>query len=136
MTPEQRIKAHILVEAIDRGDVEWSGDITSANVDETYAEELVARGLHWDYLYELRDSGEETDVPCEFSRHYKSKSVARKLHCGTWVGWTYWYGGGKHADPESIDWMPEAYELDVQEEQKVVTVRTFAKRQEGSADDA
>ena len=47
---------------------------------------------------------------------------------GSWVGWTYWYGGGKHAEPEVMDWMGEAYPLDCVEEEKMVTVRTFTKR--------
>lgn len=25
---------------------------------------------------------------------------------GTWVGWTYWYGGGKYAEPSAIPWTP------------------------------
>lgn len=53
---------------------------------------------------------EETDISCEFSRHYEAKSVARKMSDGSWVGWTYWYGGGKHGEPESIDWMDSAYD--------------------------
>jgi hypothetical protein len=47
---------------------------------------------------------------------------------GSWVGWTYWSGGGKHGEPESISWMSEAYELDVKEEEKLVIVQTFSKK--------
>ena len=47
---------------------------------------------------------------------------------GSWVGWTYWYGGGKYGEPEAIDWMDDAYDLACTEEEKVVTVRTFTKQ--------
>lgn len=133
MTPEQKIKCHILIDAIENGDAEWCGDITAENVDEIYKSQLMEKDAHWDYENEFREGAEETDIPCEWSRHYESESVARKLHCGTWVGWTYWHGGGKHGEPESIPWMEHAYELDVTEEQRMVTVRTFAKHCETGA---
>lgn len=69
-----------------------------------------------------------TEIPCETSRHYESQSVAARLDDGTWVGWTYWYGGGKHGDPGSINWMSEAYYLDCVEKQEVKTVRYFTKK--------
>jgi hypothetical protein len=47
----------------------------------------------------------------------------------SWIGWTYFYGGGKYGEPESIDWMSEAYFLDVAEEEKMVVVRTFKKKE-------
>lgn len=125
MTPEQRIKREILLD-----DAEQTGnvvEITAENVDEIYDKLLVQNGYHYDYESEFRYGQEETSVPCEYSRHYESKSVASKLSDGTWVGWTFWYGGGKHGEPEAIDWMGEAYELDVTEEEKIVTVRTFKK---------
>lgn len=84
-----------------------------------------------DYLQdaraEVRGSGIETGLPCEYSRHYESKAVALQADDGSWIGWTYWYGGGKHGEPESIDWIEYAYDLTCSEEQKTVTVRTFAK---------
>jgi hypothetical protein len=76
---------------------------------------------------EVRQGEMETDLPCPSSRHYESKSVAAKLPDGSWVGWTYWYGGGKHGEPEAIDWIDDAYNLNCTEEEKMVTVRIFAK---------
>tara|TARA_R110000824_G_scaffold526_7_gene3354 strand:+ start:1247 stop:1591 length:345 start_codon:yes stop_codon:yes gene_type:complete len=103
-------------------------EITEENVDAIYDELLVDMNQHWDCESEFRDSGEETDIESDYCRHYESKSVAFKLRSGKWVGWTYWYGGGKYGNPEEIDWMDEAYFLDIKEEEKVVTVRTFTKR--------
>jgi hypothetical protein len=39
---------------------------------------------------------------------------------GSWVGWTYWYGGGKHGEPGSIKWVEDAYDVVMTEVQKGV----------------
>ena len=75
----------------------------------------------------VRSSGTNTGLECELSHHYESNAVAAKLPDGSWVGWTYWYGGGKHGEPEAVDWMDDAYAVDCAEEQKMVTVRTFTQ---------
>lgn len=125
MTPEQKIKAHILQAAILAGDVEAiKSPITAENIDERFD----AANDDWqlqDYMSEFRGGEVETDIKAPYSRHYEAKSVARKMDDGSWIGWTYWYGGGKHGEPEAIDWMEEAYELECTEEEKTVTVRTF-----------
>lgn len=46
---------------------------------------------------------------------------------GSWVGWVYWYGGGKHGDPEDIEWMKDAYDLELTETEKLVVVQEFKK---------
>ena len=71
----------------------------------------------------------ETGLKCEWSRHYESKAVAMKFPDGSWVGWTYWYGGGKHGEPSSIEWMDDAYDVDCHEEEKMVVVQTFKARE-------
>jgi hypothetical protein len=48
----------------------------------------------------MRGGEEETSLPCPGSRLYETKSVAAPMLDGTWVGWTYFYGGGKHGEPE------------------------------------
>lgn len=128
MTPEQAIKLHILKEAMSLNpDMKWNGELSAETIDLAYEAVLVDEDAHWDFESEFRGSGEETKLKCEYSRHFEAKAVARKLSDGQWVGWTYWYGGGKHADPGGIDWMSNAYFLDVTEEEKLVTVRTFKK---------
>lgn len=136
MTPEQKIKHAIIVSdynsRVGYGETpEPLPEITADNVDAVFEE----RGAEWqlqESTDEFRQGEVETGVPCQDSRHYESKSVAAKMPDGTWVGWTYWYGGGKHGEPEAIDWMNEAYDLAVTEEEKVVTVRTFAKAEAAS----
>lgn len=131
MTPAQTIRAIIVGRAKENG-FEFETDasvITAENVDDLYGE-LEDKDEHWDYLSELREGDEETNIPCERSRHYESKSVAAKAPDGKWIGWTFWYGGGKHGEPEAIDWISDAYFLNVTEEEKMVVVRTFEKQKE------
>ena len=75
-----------------------------------------------DSINEVRCSGEESELPCEWSRHYESKAVAAQMPDGQWVGWTYWYGGGKHGEPAEMDWMGSAYFVTFKEEARVVKV--------------
>lgn len=123
MTPEQKLKWAILAKV-----PEWEKTPPPAypcsNVDELYTQ-LVERDALWDAQSEVRGSGVETKLKCEWSRHYESKAVAMRMPDGTWVGWTYWYGGGKHGEPEAVEWMEHAYEVNYSSEQKMVTVETF-----------
>lgn len=80
-----------------------------------------------DYLYNFRIEGTETNLQCEYSRHYESESVATQVLDGSWVGWTYWFGGGKHGEPEAVDWLEYAYNLECKEEEQLLIVRTFTK---------
>lgn len=123
MTIEQRIRRDILIQD------GYTEKLTAENVDDIYEERLINEDAHWDYESEFRSSGEQTNLPCPSSRHYESKSVACKLSDGGWIGWTYWYGGGKHGEPGAIDWMEDAYEVDMTEEEKMVTIRTFTKKE-------
>lgn len=127
MTPEQKIKWAILAKV-----AEWEGkpleQVTADNVDALY-DKLEEEDRHWDARAEIRAGEVETKLPCQYSRHYESKAVAAKMPDGSWVGWTYWYGGGKHGEPEAIDWMGEAYSVDCKEEEKLVVVRTFSIRE-------
>lgn len=79
---------------------------------------------YYEAMGELRHGDVETGLDTSGNRHYESKGVASQID-GKWVGWTYWYGGGKHGEPESIEWVKDAYFLNVTEETKVV--QTFTK---------
>lgn len=126
MKPIDKVKYLVLAKA-----AEWDSEIVLPPlepdaIDEAY-EALVDSEGHWDAESEVRGGEIETGIKCEWSRHYESKAVAARLPDGSWVGWTYWYGGGKHGEPEAIDWKGDAYDLSCTVEEKVVTVRTFAK---------
>ncbi len=125
MTPEQKIKHAIINKVSDFSNNEYP-EVNINNVDEVYAD-VEANDTHWDALSELRTGQVETNIPSESSRHYESKSVAMQTPDGTWVGWTYWYGGGKHSEPESIEWMSEAYNLNYAEREETILIRQFTK---------
>ena len=128
MTPYQKLQYLILSKAAEWDEIEL-GEVKSENIDDLW-DEYENQDSIYDATNEMRSTwDEETDIRCESSRHYESKSVAAKMPDGSWVGWTYWYGGGKHGEPESIDWMERAYDIDCVEEEKVMTVRTFTKRE-------
>lgn len=131
MTPEQKLKHLVLLKHFSfGGDAE---EITAENVDEVYAriEEDDGDGFGLqDARSEVRGGEVETGIKAPYSRHYEAKSVAAKYIDGTWLGWTYWYGGGKHGEPEEVEWIDEAYELTCTEEEKMVVVRNFALAKE------
>lgn len=125
MTPKQKIKKEILLitQKYDK-DIVWE-ELTADNVDRIYSDVLVEKDLHWDLEQDFRCSGESTNLGAPFNRNYEANQVARKLSDGTWISWTYWYGGGKHGNPEEIEWMNEAREVNVEEEEKLVIIRKF-----------
>jgi hypothetical protein len=125
MTPIQKIKHLILVRAADFSDLPAPEGVTAENIDDLYDE--ADEDSIQDARNEVRSGEFETDLPCDYSRHYESKSVAAQTANGSWVGWTYWYGGGKHGEPEAIEWMDDAYDLAVSVEEKMTVVHTFAK---------
>ena len=125
MSPLHKIKREILLACDGDIDIDLSLLTTSESIDEAYDE---YRDITHDRAYNFREGEVETNIPPETSRHYKSKSVACQTDSGEWIGWTYWYGGGKYGEPEAIDWMESAYLLDCKEEEKMVVVRTFKKK--------
>lgn len=123
MTAEQLLKYAILELAFIWDDKVIRTDMTGEEVDE----EWDMADCITDAINEIRSGGEYTGLDAPYSRHYESDAVAVQAPNGQWVGFTYWHGGGKHGEPESIDWIKHAYHLDCKEEEKVVTVRTFTK---------
>lgn len=119
MTPLQKVRWLILEKLRKWG--EQMPEITTTNVDELWAACNEDNAQH-----EIRCSGERTGIEARsWSRHYECEEVAAKCPDGTWVGWTYWHGGGKHGEPGEVEWMEDAYDVTLTEEQKMVTVRTF-----------
>lgn len=81
--------------------------------------------------HELRSSYDQdaTGISAwQYSRHYEVKPVVKKLG-GKYVCWLYWYGGGKHGDPESIDWIDDTIFV---EEGEPVIQKTFRKIGDGN----
>ena len=130
MTPQQKLKHAILLKAVQFENIADPGAITAENVDQLYEDNDQDWELQ-DAREEVRCGNERTNVadPTPYMRglsDYESQSVAMQID-GSWVGWTHWYGGGKHAEPSAIPWMEYAYNLTCEEKQVTVTQRTFTK---------
>lgn len=121
MNAEQLIKREIILRTIEMGYYTLEDGVA---ISEDNIEDIWDNCEYYDAMYEFREGDVETNIESPSSRHYESKSVASCID-GEWVGWTYWYGGGKHGEPEAIDWIEYAYKLECTEEQKVVTIQTF-----------
>ena len=135
MTPTQRIKELIISDVISDSENRLMGrdigKVSGDDVDEYY-DELRASP---DYRCEIAEAkynnreGISTGLYCkEYSRHYESEIVAVKVLDGSYVAWIYWSGGGKHGEPEEIDWMEDAFFVDCEEKQEMVTTTTFSER--------
>jgi hypothetical protein len=128
MTPEQKLM-HLVLLKHERLDADYyvPEDVCADNIARYYEEADAADDGYalQDARNEVRCGDVETNITAPRSRHYESKSVAAKYVDGSWVGWTYWYGGGKHGEPEAVEWMDSAYDLACVEEQVMTTKRTF-----------
>lgn len=120
MTPTQKIK-WLVLDTLARWRKTAPPPYPCPNVDDLYDAEKES-GDRYDAIEEVRCSGEDTGFPTGVSRNYESDAVAKNLPDGTWVGWTYYHGGGKHSDPGSIPWMEDAYNVTSHEETRVVRV--------------
>ena len=131
MTPEQILKAAILEQVAEwlnnQEDIEFplQGPFDTQEKIDAAFDEIEEDGLD-DQISEaeseLRGSyTHETGIQTQYSRYYESKAVARRFG-DKWVGWTYWYGGGKHGEPESVEWIEHAYFVEAKEETQVVLV--------------
>lgn len=129
MTPLQKLKHAIVLRAIDFGELPRrlpDETITVDNIDSIY-EDADGESALQDARNEIRSCGQETGLRSEVSRHYETEAVAAQMPDGTWVGWTYFHGGGKHGEPEAMDWMHDAYDLVCSEKEQLVVVRTFER---------
>jgi hypothetical protein len=138
LSPAYEIKRQIVIDAM-----VWHNDAaavaakalpmtTEREIDAAlmaFGEPLVHGDDEWN---EARNSGEPTDLPDHdgSSRNYESFEVGRILDSGAAVGWTFWHGGGKHSEPNQINWVDSAYFLKAREETRVVKVWSVAVAEE------
>lgn len=128
MTPAQKLKHAILLLAAQWSDITLPADqaITAENVDELY-DSNDHGGMLQDARSEIRCTGEETGLDAPGSRYYETEAVAKQMPDGSWVGWTHYYGGGKHSEPDAIPWIDDAYDVVCTEKQVMTTQREFTK---------
>lgn len=121
MTATQLIKLEILQTNEELADFMVGKEVTPDNIDEIYREASDVHDYIQDEENEFRCSGEPTpEIRAPFSRHYECDAVARQVSGGQWVGWHYWHGGGKHGEPEAVEWMDDAYLLEITGTETVV----------------
>lgn len=135
-TPQDYIYKSIIEDVLVCGDdITLNCELTLDNASEIYdnPEEYFTgtdypRDIIYEYTYEYRHTGEECNLYSnKSSRHYDDTFVVKQIN-DVWVGWTYWTGGGKHGEPESIDWISDAEFVKVQSEEVVTVVkRTFMR---------
>lgn len=113
MTATQKLKQLIIDKIL--GDA----PVTADGVDHEFNRAMDYDGFQ-DVEAEVRRGTHPTDVPAPYSRYYESRSVTAQMLDGSWVGWTYWYGGGKHGEPGAVPWIEDAYDLTTYEETVVV----------------
>lgn len=123
MTPLQALKHAVLIRVIDEVDENTSPEQIDAIWDAQNPDAI------WDTVCEIRSSGTETGLPVDSSRHYEPFAVAALMPCGRWVGWTYWTGGGKHSNPEEINWMDDAYWVEAEVDQVLRLGHRFSRLQ-------
>lgn len=130
MTAQDLIKTEIIIGASNHNRL--IPDITYENINDIFdelSEDEAWEEAIYDSQSSMRESGDDCNLRCNaYSNHYECEQVAYKVLSGEWVSWTYWFGGGKHADPDSIDWISDAYLLDVVETSKIVIHREFTKK--------
>lgn len=113
MTAKEKIQLHICKQQNSKIE-------TLEDVDKFIEEN---EGIYNEILDEFRCSYHfETKLKCGYSRHYECKSVAKKLFDGTWVGFDYYYGGGKYGQPSEMPWLENAYFLKHSQQTKVIDV--------------
>ena len=97
-------------------------ELTDDNIDYVYGEVCELDGdFRYGYYYsEFRQNYDQVIESHEYSgRHYDGDFVAQKIG-DIWVGYPYYYGGGKYGSPELIDWIDDAVYLKATETTKVV----------------
>ena len=126
VSPEWAIRAQILCDVLDLPQEQLSV-MNQDSIEELWDTTEENRDFDlWDTKYEFRSSGCDTNLNAPLSRHYEADQVAASTPFG-WVSWTYWYGGGKHGNPEEIDWIEHAFYVSVEEEEVTIIQRTFTK---------
>lgn len=121
------LKKYILEYAKEH-DWEYNGPLnTKEELDEAMA--LMHDQIGCDAQQDIMEGKWETNIIPNFTRHCETESVAVKDNYGNYIGFTRYYGGGKHFDEYS--WYDEsiegAYYLNCEEKEVLTIQRTWSK---------
>lgn len=107
------------------------------NFDEDKCEELYKETNYETWIGEgdivrevinkFRESGEEIVDKVQQDRYYCYQEVAKKITGSKdlYLGWTYYFGGGKHAQPDQVEWMEDCYLLKCREVEETRIVKVY-----------
>lgn len=111
--------------------VEKVYDFDEKELEEFYEE--IKYGEWEDYVRDVvsgfRYSGENIDDKVYEDRYYCYRDVATKITGldDLYLGWTYYFGGGKHAQPQEVEWMEDCYLLTCREVEETRIVKVYEK---------
>lgn len=129
LTPALRIQRELCLMAARANELELSSSLETEEEIEAAYDKFLELDSSMDYEEEFRQGQVKTEIEPDWDGHHESRSVATQMSDGTWIGWTYWYGDGKHGEPWTVDWILDSYELTRTEEVKTLTVITFTKKE-------
>lgn len=127
MNAQQLLRKAILLKAVDfENIVPFKENLSGDEIDRLY--ESYDR---WNELAdpwnEIRYSGIDCNLKATtWSRHYDVDSKAIKID-DKWIQFDYYYGGGKHSEPEYFDYIEHAKIVDCTEEQITITKYNFSE---------
>lgn len=127
MNAQQLLRKAILLKAVDFKNIEpFKDGLSGDEIDKLY--ESYDR---WNELAdpwnEIRYSGIDCNLEATtWSRHYEVDSKAIKID-DKWIQFDYYYGGGKHGEPENFDYIENAIIVDCTEEQITITKYNFSE---------
>lgn len=127
MTAQQLIRKAILLKAVDFENIEpFNQSLDGAGIDKLYESYNEYDELN-DPKNEIRYGQVEANLnPITWSRSYEIDVRAMKID-DVWVAWDFYYGGGKHGEPESFDWISNARIVNCEEIQVMTTQYDFSE---------
>ena len=109
--------------------INWAEDDGISKDGEEY--DLIIEDFISEVQHETRRGDFETNITPPYLRHYEVKSVAMKLEhedFDGYIGWNYYYGGGKHSNPQELEWVCDAYFLKLVKEEKILIIEKIFKK--------
>lgn len=109
-------------------DYNYDGPLnTEEEIDEAMVD--MREKIGYDAQQDIMEGEWQTNIEPEFSRHCETESVAVKDNYGNYIGFTRYFGGGKHFEESS--WydqsIADSYYLTCQEKKVFAVQRTWAK---------
>lgn len=129
MNAQQLLRKAILLKAVQFKNIEpFNEKLNGEEIDHLYESYNEYDELS-DPISEIRCGGiyASNIKAATFSRNYEIDVNAMKID-DVWVAWDYYYGGGKHGEPEGYDWISDARIVNCEEQEVVKTEYMFSEQ--------